>query len=533
MIKQKIWLLLIFFHIRAEYLIFEKVNDQIQPIFAPEKYSKVYAILMKYQWPMSTASFTQMPQKEIIALTTQKKSYAEEEFIRNRLKEVDANLDLIFVPTITYELFVIYYWTLKSKTEQKSWWQTITEYTGFYKPFGTNPTWINATLEKKIQSKQITSWQGILNEYKALNNIKTTQDMHQTINEALFGYLKTTIDFNNDPKKLTQNYFLEITNKLMRSLKSEKGIAQISQLNLAQGKSNIFAISENFIQSKIVTDIIALEYQAHQNNTGLLYRALGSNKPEPLFFMIGKSKPSMPLESTVLIKNIYQYAPVTSEQLASEAHLSLSELNQKYKYIDWNSPARSISYGNSLFGGYFYDNGACAYWLMESNPIVYSLFINKFSYANGIINKLFFVSPFNTIVELFSVGELFHSRTISYHYKGIPESDFFRVPGLLGKTELLRGYFVREGNVLKHAYELSEFIEKNAHILRASFDASINESKKTELLEGQKDLTNLLKLMFLLSQNVKKEKEVDLAEVVRKLYKDMSLLSRAMLMKEL
>ena len=80
---------------------------------------KYYAILMKYQWPMSTASFAQMNKDEIIELTTQKKPAAEEEFIRNRLEAIDPNLYLVFIPTIAYELFFLYYYHKIKKGGEK------------------------------------------------------------------------------------------------------------------------------------------------------------------------------------------------------------------------------------------------------------------------------------------------------------------------------------------------------------------------------------------------------------------------------
>ena len=118
----------------------------------------------------------------------------------------------------------------------------------------------------------------------------------------------------------------------------------------------------------------------------------------------------------------------------------------------------------------------------------------------------FFLFHLYTITALFSSGELFHSRTISYYYKGAPKQGY--AEGLVGYSDALIGSFIREGNSLKNSYELSDFISKNAVVLQISSDGSINEQKKSELLSGQKDLTHLLKIMFLLSTNIPRLKKV-------------------------
>jgi hypothetical protein len=473
--------------IQGEYLVFEKSDNQIQPISSPEKHAAIYQILMKYQWPMSTSSFAQMTQGEIKELTTQKKPAAEEEFIRKKLKELDTSLDIVFVPTFVYELYVIYYFMNLQKTTSQSYWQLIKEYVGFEQTFGASPIPVSTYIFKLLKSKNKSSWQDLLNVYKSLNNNKDTREMHYVINNNLIKFIEPI-----DQENLAQNYFIDIARKLIALLQSEKGIARISQLLFKQGQvEKSFALTKDFLQSNLAENIISIEYQAHHKNKGLLYRANLETNP---FYLPGKSIPIVPLELPILIKNLSTYKPITDEQIKSEAAIPLKNLAQKY--IDWNVPSRSISYGNSLFGGYFYDYGACVYWLSLTTPILYTLFIDKFSYSMDIINQFFFISPLNTINALFTSGELFHSRTISYYYK---DSHRSYAKGLIGYADLLLGFFIREGNVLKNAYELSQFIEKNAYVLRGSFDPNADDQKKKELLEGQKDLTKLLNFMNLLS----------------------------------
>lgn len=429
---------------QAEYIVFEKINGQITGIASPEKYAQIYDILMKYQWPANIASFSSMTKDEIRELTTQNKPRAEELFIRKKLQELDPTLDIAFVPTVLYELFFIYY-----KKTNRFFLET---YVAF-----------DSIVLKKIAEKTIVSLQDVLHQYVLQNNQRNTIMLHQKINNTLIDYIGKDSFLN----PLVMPDFIAVMQKLLTHLSAE------ITLTIDLG-----------------TAILQTEYNAHQKNNGLLYRA---TTPEKAFFIPGKATPSIPLEPTIPIKDISSYSSVTAEQLQSEAKIPLKNL--KYKYTDWDVPTRSISYGNSLFGGYFYDDGACVYSIMQKNPHLYTLLIDKFAYATGgKITELFFIPPLNTLVSLRADGEFFHPRTISYYKSTIPNKASAIIQGLsyvkIG-TDL--GIFIREGDPLKMGYELSDFITKNAVILSGSPD----------LLVGQKYFTELLKTMVTLNKNLK------------------------------
>ena len=100
------------------------------------------------------------------------------------------------------------------------------------------------------------------------------------------------------------------------------------------------------------------------------------------------------------------------------------------------------------------------------------------------------------------MGELFHPRTIAYYNKNNKEN-FYSVKGLADNINIENdpGIFIKQGNSLQMSYELSDDIAKNAFVVRASLDEN-NEQKKIEYLRGQRDLTNLLKLMMLLNKKI-------------------------------
>ena len=73
----------------------------------------------------------------------------------------------------------------------------------------------------------------------------------------------------------------------------------------------------------------------------------------------------------------------------------------------------SIALGNSLFGGFIFDNGACAYYYLISNQNGYGLLLNKAEYLDNKIYRLFFIPSLAPIATLFTKGEYFHPRTTS------------------------------------------------------------------------------------------------------------------------
>ena len=153
---------------------------------------------------------------------------------------------------------------------------------------------------------------------------------YHCINNSLLEYIGTIVDFKNGQKLLTQNDFIQISEKIISTLKLEKGLASVSQFWFKQGEvEKSFAI-EDFSQTQFLANVIALEHKAHQENKGLLYRATTESKP---FFIPGRSMPSVALEPTVLIKKIHTYTPVIAAQLNIEYKTSLPELKQNINIL--------------------------------------------------------------------------------------------------------------------------------------------------------------------------------------------------------
>ena len=156
---------------------------------------------------------------------------------------------------------------------------------------------------------------------------------------------------------------LSINNYILKTLKQDN-----IQLPLTFNKAvqSIKKIDDEEFQALFFSDMeraIAIEYQAYNTNQFVLYRA--SN----------------------LIDDYH------SEDLAYNR-------------------SRSISFGNSLFGGFLYHLGSCVYHhLRFKKDYGYVVFIDKKQYVHGMLKNMFYIPPIITLLGLMGVGELFHPRT--------------------------------------------------------------------------------------------------------------------------
>lgn len=91
------------------------------------------------------------------------------------------------------------------------------------------------------------------------------------------------------------------------------------------------------------------------------------------------------------------FTPSRREEILSNKTGDVSKL------IDY-----SISLGNSLLAGIYFDAGACGWSYMLSAPFGYMLTIKK---SDPRILKYLFIAPTHPIVAFFGKGEFFHSRS--------------------------------------------------------------------------------------------------------------------------
>ena len=106
---------------QAELVIGKRMNGNFVALedSDQELFKRAHKVLITYQWPMCLAHIHEFSDQEKKLLFSSK-PYAEENFIRNQVQQLDKNLDLIFVPTTMYELFC-YLTFFKSSEDSIAW----------------------------------------------------------------------------------------------------------------------------------------------------------------------------------------------------------------------------------------------------------------------------------------------------------------------------------------------------------------------------------------------------------------------------
>lgn len=484
---KKILLLIpfLFLSLHAEYIIFKNKSDESLPITDSVEYAKIYNLLTTYQWPSIIGVSEELPVKEILDITTKGKPF-EEIFLRKKLKEISSEYDLTFIPTVLYELYIIIAKETNEIPILKTIFPTIT--------MEVSPLLINP---KETPQK-------INKAYSQVNKLKEIESAHQAINSALIKFFLSLDETEKDIRNIIKNKRDIIAHQLTVEFKNKT--------------------EKSYLEFSVVKKLIEFETDAHQRNEAILYRGGRSEK----IYHIGFKEQIMPIE-------IYFIRPKTNEEPTFQA-LEVAYKNKKnILTMPWaqSIPLGSVSYGNSLFAGFIFDITACAFHYIFKYPVTrpaYALSLDKRQYVLGNINKLIFYSPYNTLVSFFAQGEFFHSRTISYVTKLADQENQlkkWRVSGINYNFRFSDGIelssssfidkarmFVRVGNPIEKAYELSKFIQENAFIFKVPLQTSQNiqewfnpiRATIEELHKNQSKVTEMLKGMFIIQQLLLKKR---------------------------
>ena len=467
----------------AEYIIFKNISGIPTPITDAAEYDTLYNLLMTYQWPMVIGNKHKIPIGELRELTSFD-SPAEEIFLRKKLKTVSLDYEIVYIPTILYELFSI---RLFDRTKPE--------------PLVKLRKLLANNLELSITSHQIitlvsnlaTPKQELYDLYLTRNSLDLVKQAHQTVNNEMLNFLiqnKLNLD---DPSHFFANNAVFLIGDAARNFSDRR--------ELSMNITNLF-----FNPAKLKT-FVDFEVHMHQNNHGFLYRggrsrtiyAIGkreSVKPIELYFMASRD---LPQPTFYRLKQLYESSAKSpfKIQFTYEKELIQGSSVEGLPVDPSIIPLASVSYGNSLMGGYYNDAGkmgACAAdYMYNPERLGYALRIEKISSLLKSDKPLFHYSLFNTIFSLFARGEFFHSRTISYvsptfynyalhHLKGIP------VEGLNIENPFFdkAGFFIRTGDPLQIAYRLSDYIERFASIVKIS-DEEIQDLFMRALNAGDED----------------------------------------------
>jgi len=422
--------------VHAELLVIKKGEQGFVPLDASDEVNKaaIADVFLKYEWPMVIAN-TALTKEEQDELLTSGVPYAEENFIRNKLKEIDASYDVVFIPTALYELFVI----------------------RFSKKMG------NPRIDIDI-SGQLSGWQNTLeNIYKVYRDKNSLfyPDWFLRINNALVRNL-----FNFD--KTLNNY--KDADMILDAIKNKASYFAtflIDEPDLFKNvkKKEVDKHNTDIIDPQsVLAKVIMLEYQARQVNKGLLLRGTYRISLDWLSYEAKQRNKNLTEKSRIYREPI--------ELMGSTLYESelFGDIPQKYK--QGHNSLYSISFGNSLFAGFIHDSserGACAYSYLVKNG-GYGIFIDKKNYIQRQSLSLFFIAPLAPIAAVFATGEWFHSRSktainLKEEKEGILPAGFSNTTYYFKDPAHI---FTIVRDPLLHAELFSKYLAENMHLIKGS-----------------------------------------------------------------
>lgn len=422
-------------YVHAELLVIKKTTDGFAPLDASDEKNKVELAqtFLDYEWPMVIAN-TKLTKEEMDELLTAGKPNAEEEFIRAKVKEVNPNYDVVFVPTSLYELFAI---GEISNAKEITWHpmqyaaknplELAAIAVGNDKFYPDAFMYINSQLIEKLFSA-----------FHLIKEAQTTDAIAngiRTQSSSIAAIFINSMDTDNFLGDLIKKY--EMAPKNPRTIKSNGALAQT----------------------------IALEYEARALNKGLLLRATES-------IDIFKTERSVPWDEWLALPEEQKKTArmrVMGSTILSKTNLKSLAQAYKSKQI----APYSISFGNSLFAGIFNDMGACVYhYLTVRDRGGYALFIDKKEYENHRSFNLLRISSTPPLIALFEQGERFHSRTMA---AAAANQQVHAIQGVANGP--LSDYLTIE-NPLVHAELFAKYLAKNIRIIRANGASELSDAEK-------------------------------------------------------
>ncbi|MCX5924325.1 MAG: hypothetical protein NTZ68_02790 [Candidatus Dependentiae bacterium] len=488
--------------VQAELLVAKKGADGfLAPLDDQDclKYGKIISeTILKYQWPMCIASDLTAAEQD--ALLSSGVPNGEELFISNKLKELipatDIELSVIFVPTSVYELFCIRE-TIQNKVQQQN------------NPFSdvvqkilsnqfNNPLNINLAPILYDGKNQNEAFKQIYQEYDKANRLFFDGQISAwlSVNNAFIRFLcndhPTVLKGDLDPLTLSHlgiDKALAIASGLISYiiLQSKKFHANMGEHLLGPIVKPLRKNNENHVLQKVVN----LEYQARSSNKGLLLR--GSSLED---FQVSGSRND---------DNMQKLAGTTVRRRPNE---KVEQIYREKKIIPY-----SISFGNSLFAGAFFDRGACAYCFLTNihedslKPATgYALFVNKKDYLQTRNARLFFISALAPIASLFARGEWFHSRSTAA--SGLKIKDLLQpIVGIAMRHGIKdeAGVILVSRDPLFHAQLFSQFLAQNGQLIQKGDDSAMTQEEQqfaANILKAQKEAALFYDLVRLSGKTV-------------------------------
>jgi hypothetical protein len=456
----------------AELLIVDTSSGLVKPLevnsLSNQEKTRLYEIMTKYQWPSSTAyALSGQLTPAMMSLLYSPVPMAEELCIRKIVRNAGKDFDVVFVPTVLYELFVLRYVFLAESSF-----------------FANNATKIIQSFdENKISrnaQKSGNDFTDVLNTFKDSFDLTNTgwsvstivtafknhfagaannhvRDAYFEINEQLGFFLlqnnayATVGDCACDVEKKSYDIAFELINSLITAYNSKDDFAlplNMYPFYFPQMVVELDTKTKLLKQDGIVAHAIDVEYNARKQNQGCFYRGTG---------VIQHALHKIDPQINTVIDSCLDYADFSKGSLFDESAFN----------------PRSISYGNSLFAASLVDSGAMAYeYCAHSSCIGYALLIDKYGYVADRCNDLFFVSPLPTFVALFVGGAWFHSRSKAAVNQ--TPAIGFNVVGIYGTSFLkdTTNFLLTQRNPLYHEAIFSLYLADHACLIKPNVSCS-------------------------------------------------------------
>jgi hypothetical protein len=491
--------------IRAELLVMKQTDTGIAPLDENNDdmdETAIQKVLMACQWPMDISNERKIiPREEVLKPNNARieERVAEQAIANYSLFEKGDPLAptfrlvrVVFFPTCLYELFAIHEAYTTQNTDnplQKAIKKTYEQQPGLWSQYSEGRIYLDPIIGGKGNPQEIRT--KINDIYMKVNKIFIGQSdsAYMYINHKLATWLLTEypdLKQSKNSAALSEAIHLkieEIKTKLIERLTSLSQIKLIFQeYESRDSDARQYGYGYQLINglkrestNKLLSNFIALEYEARELNKGILVRGTSFEEFQQLQ---DDSNKKMIAGSTVLqeqFRRNFETGETTNKPF-----------EQAYK--EKETRPYSVSFGNSLFAGSLRDRTACAYTFLQGERIYsntsestfktvgYALLINKKDYVEHQNSQLFFIPPISPLASLFLKGEYFHAR--SKAAIAVKPQKSIRVQGLFNDIDDPTGVILITRDPLKHAELFSEFLAENGRIIQTGDPSQLTEEEK-------------------------------------------------------
>lgn len=389
----------------AEYVVFKITKNPIsrQSSIAPlnpKEFEQIYKIVTQYKWPTNVFTFYANPQGFPINYDI---PFAEEEFIRTRIKALNADYEIAFIPDILYEAAF-----LGRNAEGGSANGGQVE-DGAQEIQATilsgSSQYTSKLLEKQVKQVVMESlplgdnraYYNVLGYMYNLNLNPTTMKIAFDINSQIVAVIKNDLNFirtlapqAQEPVQKSRFSFKKAEGTTLRDFLPEAIRKYFTLFDNPQASWNAL-LNKNLVKS-IIQKTAQLEQDAAASNTALIFRgSQGNDSP-------------LRMKQDVY-KDFSNPSTNTREQILLGKAKELPE-SGTYPY--------SISFGFSLGAGMATESGGNVYRFIMAYGSGYALKIKKkefFDKNRSYLRDMFFVPPHGIVFSYYATDDLFHPRT--------------------------------------------------------------------------------------------------------------------------